>query len=225
MRGPQSGAQEAPGLRAAAADLVLGATCPVCERASRSVCASCAPLIAPEPVVVRQQPVRIVAAGEHRDALRLTVVAWKEQPRLALTPMLAHLVAASTCELVGPSRPVALVPVPASRRSRRARGADVVDRLAVGSASLLRRLGLDVRVCRALRMRHQTRDQSGLGARERAANLAGAFRAVPARGLLGREVVIVDDVVTTGATVHEAARALRVAGVAVLGAAAVSARS
>ena len=65
------------------------------------------------------------------------------------------------------------------------------------------------------------RDQSGLDARARQANLAGGFRL---RGRLpDRPVVLVDDLVTTGSSLTEAARVLRGAGVPVLGAATVAA--
>jgi predicted amidophosphoribosyltransferase len=64
------------------------------------------------------------------------------------------------------------------------------------------------------------RDQAGLGARARQQNLAGAFRV---RRRLREPVVLVDDLVTTGASLTEATRTLRAAGVVVLGAATVAA--
>jgi predicted amidophosphoribosyltransferase len=107
---------------------------------------------------------------------------------------------------------VVLVPVPTSRRNRLARGADVVDQLACAAAGLLRGTGADVTVRQALRVARRTADQSGLDARDRARNLAGAFALRSDQGLAHGTVVVVDDIVTTGATIAEAARALAAAG-------------
>ena len=147
------------------------------------------------------------------DVLRLTIVAWKEEGRTSLLRPLAHLLATSVVEAIGDSAtPVVLVPVPTSRRSRVARGADVVDQLAGAAARLLRGAGADVTVRQALRVVRRTADQSGLGARDRARNLAGAFALRSDEGLTDGTVVVVDDIVTTGATIAEAVRALTAAG-------------
>ena len=152
--------------------------------------------------------------------LRLAIVAWKEEGRTSLLRPLAHLLAASVAEVVGDTPgPVVLVPVPTSRRSRLARGADVVDQLARVAAGLLRDAGVDVTVRQGLRVARRTVDQSGLGARDRARNLAGAFALRSSFALGDRHLVVVDDIVTTGATLGEAVRALRVAGHRPIGAA------
>ena len=104
-----------------------------------------------------------------------------------------------------------------------ARGADVVDQLAHGAAGLLRAAGADVAVRQTLRVARRTADQSGLGARERARNLRWSLRGPPRR-LCGREIVVVDDIVTTGATIGEAVRALTVVGHRVHGAATIAHR-
>jgi predicted amidophosphoribosyltransferase len=162
--------------------------------------------------VVRTRPLRVAASGEHAGVLRLTIVAWKEEGRAALLRPLAHLLAASVVEVMRDPGPAVLVPVPTSRRSRVARGADVVGQLAHGAAALLRDAGADVTVRPALTVARRTADQSALGARERARNLHGAFSVRASGGLGSREIVVVDDIVTTGATLREAARALSSVG-------------
>jgi predicted amidophosphoribosyltransferase len=89
----------------------------------------------------------------------------------------------------------------------------------------VRRDGSGVEVLPVVRIVRGMVDQAGLDARARAANLGGAL-AVPRRfasHLHGRAVVVVDDVITTGASIDETARAVRAAGADVLCAAVVAA--
>nr|WP_240001614.1 ComF family protein [Streptomyces sp. ST1020] len=103
---------------------------------------------------------------------------------------------------------VLLVPVPSACGAVRARGHDPVRRVALAAAGVLRRGGVDVRVASVVRQRAGVKDQAGLGFWERRENLEGALRVSPAgvRVLRGRAVVLVDDIVTTGASLAEAAR-------------------
>ncbi|MEU4659656.1 ComF family protein [Streptomyces sp. NPDC023723] len=115
----------------------------------------------------------------------------------------------------GMRRPVLLVPVPSARRAVRARGHDPVRRIALAAAGELRRTGTPARVAAVLRQRRAVADQSGLGSRQRSDNLAGALTVVPGGARLlcdGGPVVLVDDLMTTGASLAEAARAVRAAG-------------
>ncbi|WP_189813665.1 ComF family protein [Streptomyces olivaceoviridis] len=107
--------------------------------------------------------------------------------------------------------PVLLVPVPSARWAVRARGHDPVRRMALAAAGELRRTGTAARVAAVLRQRRAVADQAGLDARRRLANLAGALEVGPGGGRLlgGGPVVLVDDLMTTGASLAEAARALR----------------
>ena len=110
--------------------------------------------------------------------------------------------------------------MPSSPAAVRQRGYDHTLRLARAASRQLLRVGAPVRAEGLLRPARAVADQAGLSSAQRAANLEGAFRARPAPASV---VVLVDDVVTTGATLVEAARALSESGHEVLGAAVVGA--
>lgn len=124
---------------------------------------------------------------------------------LSSTHLLGRLMAR---ELADAERPQALVPVPLHRDRLRRRGYDQALELA---RPLARGLALPLRDDLLRRIR-ATAPQSRLAAPQRWRNLRGAF-AVRERGL-PTHVALVDDVMTTGATVEAAATALRRAGVA-----------
>jgi predicted amidophosphoribosyltransferase len=172
------------------------------------------------------------AAAPYADEVRAALLAHKERGVLALTaPLGAALAGAVRAALreawaapggaggadaggIRARGPVLLVPVPSARATVRTRGHDPARRIALAAAGELRRTGVPVRVLAVLRQRYAVADQSGLDARRRLDNLAGALAVAPGgRGLLrgGGEVVLVDDLMTTGASLAEAARAVRAA--------------
>ncbi|WP_399885771.1 ComF family protein [Streptomyces sp. BBFR51] len=215
-------------------DLVLPAECGGCGRARAVLCPRCrTALDGAPPCRVRPAPEPpglppVHAAAPYEDEVRAALLAHKERGVLALTaPLGAALAGAVRAGLRqagtadGAARgdvqvrgPVLLVPVPSARRAVRTRGHDPARRIALAAAGELRRTGTPARVLAVLRQRYAVADQSGLDARQRLANLAGALAVAPGGGGLlrgGGPVVLVDDLMTTGASLSEAARAVRAA--------------
>lgn len=159
-------------------------------------------------------------------AARAAIVAWKDEGRADLTgPLAVGLRRSAARALAGaPASGLVVVPVPSSRRSTRARGHEPVRDLSRAVAVALRRGGRDVRALPVLRQVRRVADQAGLAAAARGTNVDGALAVAGGWNgrLAGRPVLLVDDVVTTGATLVEAHRALRVVGARVLGAATVA---
>jgi competence protein ComFC len=139
------------------------------------------------------------AAVAYDEAVRRLVAGWKERGLRRVADDAAALVVERL------SRPPAelVTFVPADRRRRGERGHHPAERLA---CALARRWELP---CRPLVVRtRETQRQRGLALADRRRNVAGAFAARTACG----EILLVDDVYTSGATVSAAAAALRAAG-------------
>ncbi|WP_141006591.1 ComF family protein [Nocardioides humi] len=215
-------------------DLVLGSRCVGCGRPGRPLCAAChaaqpeeASPHRPTPCPAGLAPSH--AVGAYDGVLRALVLAHKEQRVLALAEPLGDLLARAVAAAVAPGEPVVLVPVPSRAASVRQRGHDPTLAMTRAAARVLRRSGGVVRTARLLRLRPGVVDQAGLDAAGRAANLAGSMTApAPAVRRLARRcprahVVVCDDVLTTGATVREAQRALEAVGVPVAAVAVVAA--
>jgi len=145
------------------------------------------------------------AAAVYGGGVREAIHGLKFGGRRSLARPLGDLVA-DECARALEDPPDALVPVPLARARERERG---FNQAALVAERLGERLRVRVRPRWLARLR-ATAPQSDLTAAERRANVAGAFAAAPA--VAGRHVVVIDDVITTGATVGECARALRAAG-------------
>jgi len=149
----------------------------------------------------------IAAATLYNDTSRKLVLAFKHGNRIALAPMMARLIAA---RLEGAGADWLVVPVPLHRWRLWQRG---FNQAAILASELAKLTG--ARLCvDALLRRKQTPMLGGLGAREREKVLAGAIALNPARAeLLERaKVLLVDDVLTSGATSETCVRVLKAAG-------------
>lgn len=194
-------------------DLALGRRCLQCDEAGPPWCDRC--LDAVLDVHHRRTPSGhvVVSAARYGPSVQHAVLAHKEYGQLGLARPLGRLLAAATEGARDPGFAVqpALVPVPSTRAASRLRGQDHARRLARSAAGVT---GVGARW--ALGWGRPVDDQAGLTVQGRRDNVDLAMRASPPRRR-HTAAWIVDDVMTTGATLDEAARALIASGWVVAG--------
>jgi predicted amidophosphoribosyltransferase len=168
----------------------------------------------PHLITPRVDPgVPVLSLGRYAGARREAIVAVKEHGRSDLIAPLAVALRAGlerllVWDVVG--APLTVVPAPTRRSAARRRGGDPVTRMARAATADLP--GVDVN--QALRMRAMVRDSVGLSGADRERNIAGRVKITkPVSG----DAVVVDDIVTTGATACESVRVLHIAGAQVVG--------
>jgi predicted amidophosphoribosyltransferase len=212
--------------------LVLPVSCAGCGADDVPWCDRCAQALARPPWRAEERagrldrmdgrpPVPVWAVADFAGPVRRAVSAWKDHGHADLTPVLGAaarratraLVAEVGTVLAGPGT-VLVVPAPSTPAARRRRGWDPAGALAAAVADELVRRGLPARRAPVLR-RSAGADQAGLSARARSRNLSGHVRVRRWPATLPGRAVLVDDVLTTGATFAACVRALEVAGIAV----------
>jgi ComF family protein len=152
----------------------------------------------------------VIRLGTYDGARREVILRMKHGRYEALSECVGELWAEHAAERLKAVRGVAVVPIPLHWRTRWHRGYNQAELLARALASRLH-LTCDTRWLRRVRL---TRKQTDVAPSARRVNVRGAFRAAPSVKWRGATVLLVDDVLTTGSTASDAARALKEAGAA-----------
>ena len=217
------------GLITDAVDLVLGRACLACDAPGAGLCHPCLEGMRGQAgtVTLPVAGLAVTSAVRYDGLGRRMILDYKEHGHRALARPLGSLLADAVAERVTPAghdrpgRLLALVPIPRHRRA--ARGFDALAAVARGACRQLAADGWTSRVAPLLRADADHEPLKRLGRDERFQRIEGAFR--PASGVRrrpGELVIIVDDVMTSGATIGEAARLLDSAGMPADGAATVA---
>jgi predicted amidophosphoribosyltransferase len=208
-------------------DILFPLRCAGCDAEGEAFCARCTRAIDPSvdgPFEVHRTATAngppVYAIADYRGAARAAVLAYKERGRRDLAVPLARMLACVVPWLPGARSAEDgtwwLVPAPSKASAARRRGGPHMLRLARAVAAVLAENGHPAAVAPALRLTIGTRDSVGLDRDARAANLAGRLRFVPSGTPPSQApVVLLDDVVTTGATAAACVRALTTAGIVV----------
>jgi predicted amidophosphoribosyltransferase len=195
-------------------DLVLPMECGGCGAPSTNWCDACACALKvhtdePHLATPRVDPgVPVFALGRYAGPRRQAIVALKEHGRRDLVTPLARALALGIHQLVGwgmLDTPCTIVPAPTRALAARRRGGDPVTRVAQRATQN----HPGIAVVQALRTRAMVRDSVGLTSADRERNLTGRVKITkPVSG----DILLVDDIVTTGATAREAVRMLQKIG-------------
>ncbi|MGV0837548.1 ComF family protein [Mycolicibacterium thermoresistibile] len=198
-------------------DLVLPLRCGGCGVPASRWCPDCARELSlriddPHLVTPRLDPgVPVFTLGRYTGARRAAIVAMKEHGRADLVAPLGGALHAGLARLFTwglLDTPLTVVPAPTRTSAARRRGGDPVRRMAQVAVSGW----IETSVVPALRLRGLVRDSVGLSSADRQRNIAGR---VKLRRPVTTAALVVDDIVTTGATAAESVRVLRAAGVRV----------
>ncbi len=200
-------------------DLVYPKRCPGCHLPSASICESCKSFWQKQTISItlRKNQVSdllVVSVAQYRDEVRAVLLAYKEDGQREAGKVLTEALLQARRGISNYSV-CTFVPIPSNPKSVRRRGRDFMldlcNQVAIQSGD---------KVLSIIKVNRDVQDQSKLSEKERSQNLVGAFDCAPKNlKLLAKfPIILVDDLLTTGATLREAQRALRQRGVIPIGA-------
>lgn len=204
------------------AELVFPSRCIGCSQLGISICSICRkswhPHIYHRGIKVLDNTYPVISAIEYSPIASRVLLRAKEANQKAADQLLVKALTHSLQYFLKNYGSGDLVAIPSRRSATRKRGRNFMQEITQSLANIESLKSMEI-----LHHQRAVRDQSKLNSQQRNRNIAGAFSAtgnlanLTASGNIG-PLIIVDDLVTTGATLAEAIRALRAAGFSVIGA-------
>ena len=200
-------------------DLIYPKRCPGCHKPAVSICESCKIFWEKPPISIKLNKnsvsvLSVFSVAQYRNEVRAILLAYKEDGEREAGKVLTEALLQARRGIINHSVCV-FVPIPSNPKSVRRRGRDFMldlcNQVAIQSGD---------KVLSIMKVKRDVQDQSKLNERERSQNLVGAFDCTPKnlKLLVKFPIILVDDLLTTGATLREAQRALRQRGVIPIGA-------
>jgi ComF family protein len=188
-------------------DFVFPTDCAVCQKPPSPICNECIPQFQVSKSAFEGKPVWY--ATEYSEPMSKILAAYKDESRTTLAHFLAAGLNVAITEAISVLGPCWICVPPRNRRNYKKRGFDPVLKLLAG---------LDLVAAQklppgTLSFQRKVLDQRKLDRSQRESNVLGSMIAIPGT----QKVLLIDDVMTTGSTIKECARALSVAGYEVVG--------
>ncbi len=198
-------------------ELIFPSRCIACGDLGLSLCSQCRKGWNPHNYITyigrdAKTELKVISSVIYSTVAQKIILGAKESHLKECDRLLSAAITHSLGRFLSQSSADFLLPIPSRKSAVRLRGRQFITEIAKDGSD-----NFGIPIVNPLLHHRTVRDQSGLHLEDRWNNLEGAFVVEREHGLRGR-VLLIDDLVTTGATLCEAARALRYAGIEVVGA-------
>lgn len=198
-------------------EIIFPSRCIGCSRLGLSICSDCRkdwhPHIYKRLINCGGEIFPVISAIQYSPIASRVLLSAKEAHIKSADLLIIAGLTHSLKHFINKFGPGTLVYIPSRKAATRKRGRNFLAEITLQVA-----VNLGLPVATPLSHLRKVKDQSQLNSSQRAENLYGALSADSSSGNIGDQIIVIDDLITTGATLEEAIRALRTAGFSVLGA-------
>ena len=198
-------------------DLIYPVICMICNTPGESICTNCRIPWLRQPKKSKIEKVDLYFAANYTPESSQLILAAKERGNKDAIDLLASAISNSIQIAIYELKitsPINLVTIPSKNLAIRRRGRDHISELALIVINQLKKVSIESSYQPLLSITRKVKDQSGLNSQQRSENIKGAY--IVKNSLIPQgEVILIDDLITTGSSIQEGIRALKAAEIAV----------